>query len=150
MKRRILPPFVMLLFAGLMCALEALLPFGAFDFFGRKPLAGFLVVLGFLVMLLALLQLTRAKTTVDPIRLKKTSSLVTRGIFKYTRNPIYLGMLLLLLALGLVLGNAFNTLVAAGFVAYMNRFQIRYEEQTLTELFGKRYQRYYKATRRWF
>lgn len=150
MKIRLFPPLVMVIFAGLMYILDRWLPFGEFDFFGRRILAVFFVVLGFLVMFLAVFQFVRAKTTANPIQLKKTRSLVTRGIYKYTRNPMYLGMLLLLLAFGLELGNAFNTLVAAGFVSYINRFQIRYEEQALTELFGKRYQQYCQATRRWF
>ncbi len=150
MKLRILPPLVMLIFAGFMYALAEFLPFGDFDFFGRKQLAVVLLGMAILVMGLGLLQFARAKTTTNPIDLKKTSQLVTGGIFKYTRNPMYLGMLLILLAFGLKLGNAFNTLVAAGFVYYMNHFQIKREEEALTELFGKAYRMYCKATRRWF
>jgi protein-S-isoprenylcysteine O-methyltransferase Ste14 len=63
---------------------------------------------------------------------------------------MYLGLLLLLLALGLWLGNAFNTLVAAGFVSYMNHFQIQPEEDMLQQKFGKEYRFYCKLTRRWF
>ena len=61
-----------------------------------------------------------------------------------------LGMLLLLLAYGLKLGNAFNTLLAALFVYYMNQFQIRYEEEALLKKFGRDYKLYCKAVRRWF
>ena len=63
---------------------------------------------------------------------------------------MYLGMLLFLLAFGLKLGNAFNILIAAGFVSYMNRFQIKPEEEVLREMFGKEYNIYCKLTRRWF
>jgi protein-S-isoprenylcysteine O-methyltransferase Ste14 len=63
---------------------------------------------------------------------------------------MYLALLLILLAWGLWLGNAFNTLLAAGFVGYMNRFQIIPEEEALTAMFGKRYQQYCKQVRRWF
>ncbi|WP_055392366.1 methyltransferase family protein [Flagellimonas eckloniae] len=150
MKLRILPPLVMLIFGFFMYSLNLLLPFGNFDFFGRRELAIFLVALAFLVITIALFQFSRVKTTTNPINLKKTSSLVTNGIFKYTRNPMYLGMLLILLGFGLKLGNAFNTLLAAGFVYYMNHFQIKKEEQALMELFGKEYTLYCKATRRWF
>ncbi|MEM8765496.1 MAG: isoprenylcysteine carboxylmethyltransferase family protein, partial [Bacteroidota bacterium] len=76
--------------------------------------------------------------------------LVMGGIFQYTRNPMYLAMLMLLLAWGLRLGNAFNTILAAGFVYYMNYFQIRFEEAALEKLFGKPYRLYCKNTRRWF
>ena len=63
---------------------------------------------------------------------------------------MYLGLLLLLLAWGLHLGNAFNIVLAAGFVAYMNRFQIVPEEETLSKLFGKEYAQYCTLVRRWF
>ncbi|PWL38583.1 isoprenylcysteine carboxylmethyltransferase family protein [Flagellimonas aquimarina] len=150
MKLRIPPPLVMLIFACFMYVLNRFLPFGSFDFFGRIALATFLVVLAFIIMAWAIFQFLRAKTTTNPINLTKTSNLVTTGIFKYTRNPMYLGMLLILLAFGLKLGNAFNTLVAAGFVYFMNYFQIENEEKALTKLFDKKYIVYCKATRRWF
>ncbi|WP_420602097.1 methyltransferase family protein [Flagellimonas sp.] len=147
---KILPPFVMLIFAGLMYVLAKFLPVGDFDFFGRIELAIFLFSLALLVTLLALFQFARAKTTSNPFNLSKTSALVTNGIYKFTRNPMYLGLLLLLLAFGLKMGNAFNTLLAAGFVYYMNHFQIKKEEEALLGLFGKEYSAYCKATRRWF
>ncbi|RDY62024.1 isoprenylcysteine carboxylmethyltransferase family protein [Flagellimonas nanhaiensis] len=150
MRIMILPPIVMLIFGVLMYVLAEFLPFGDFDFFGRKEFAVFLFGLGVLVMFLGLLQFILARTTTNPINLKKTSFLVKKGIYKYTRNPMYLGMLLFLLALGLKLGNAFNTLLAVGFVYYMNHFQIKFEEKALEELFGKEYRTYCKETRRWF
>lgn len=147
---KVLPALVMGIFGGMMYVLARFLPFGEFDFFGRKELAYFLLGLGVLVVFIAVFQFLSAKTTTNPVQLNKTSNLVTGGIYKYTRNPMYLGMLLFLLAFGLMLGNAFNTLLAAGFVSYMNRFQIKYEEKALEELFGKEYRMYCKLTRRWF
>ncbi len=140
----------MLIFGGLMYVLDKFLPFGEFDFFGRQGLYKVLLILAFLVIFFGIFQFIRVKTTTNPIDLSKTSKLVTYGIYKYTRNPMYLGMLLILLALGLKLGNAFNTLLAVGFVYYMNHFQIKKEEQALLKLFGKEYSMYCKATRRWF
>lgn len=150
MKLKLPPALVMLIFGGLMYVLAKFLPVGDFDFFGRRELALFLMVLGFLVIFISVAQFSRAKTTTDPISPGKTSRLITTGIYRYTRNPMYLGMLLFLLAFGLKLGNAFNTLLAAGFVSYMNRFQIKGEEETLTKMFGKEYNIYCKLTRRWF
>ncbi|MEX0313058.1 MAG: isoprenylcysteine carboxylmethyltransferase family protein [Allomuricauda sp.] len=147
---KILPPLVMLIFGFFMYLLARFLPVGDFDFFGRRELAIFLFGLAILVMFLGLFQFRKAKTTTNPIDLSKTSKLVTGGIFKYSRNPMYLAMLLILLAFGLKLGNAFNTLLAAGFVYYMNHFQIKKEETALNELFGAAYRAYCKATRRWF
>lgn len=150
MRIKILPPIVMLIFGVLMYVLDRFLPVGEFDFFGRGVMAYSIAALGFLIMAVALIQFSRAKTTTNPIQLDKSSSLVTSGIYNFTRNPMYLTMLMLLIAWGLRLGNAFNTLLAAGFVYYMNHFQIKHEEVALLKQFGKDYKLYKKAVRRWF
>jgi protein-S-isoprenylcysteine O-methyltransferase Ste14 len=146
-----IPPFlVCLFFGGLMYLLSTFLPVGYFDFFGRVVLIKSLIVLGIITCLLAIFQFYRKKTTIDPSEPSKASVLVTGGIYNYTRNPMYLSMLLFLLAWGLWLGNAFNILFAAGYVAYMNRFQIMPEERALKMRFGKAYDRYLVLVRRWF
>lgn len=150
MKLKIPPAFVFLFFAGIMYLLAKLLPVGTFDFFGRRYLTIVLFVLAILISIVSLYQFYKAKTTVDPTIPSKASRLVTGGIYKYSRNPMYLGMLLILLAFGLKLGNAFNTITAAFFVAYMNRFQIGPEEEVLSDLFGKEYRYYCSQVRRWF
>ncbi len=126
------------------------MPVGYFDFFGRVYVMGGLLVVAVAIILISLIQFFRAKTSVDPTKPSKVSSLVTDGLYKYSRNPMYLALLLLLLAWGLWLGNAFNTLLAALFVGYMNRFQILPEEEALLRAFGKEYQQYVTNVRRWF
>ncbi len=150
MKLKIPPVIVFGVFAVVLFLLAHYLPVGEFEFFGRSFLIYLMLGLGSLVAAIALLQFFGKKTTVDPMHPEKASKLVTSGIFKYTRNPMYLGMLLFLIAFALKLGNAFNTVVLAGFVYYMNHFQIRGEEEALNKLFGKEYKIYTKATRRWF
>jgi len=150
MRLKIIPPLVFLLFGGIMYLLDRFLPAGEFDFFGRRILIIALFVLGFLVAVLAFYQFARHHTTTNPKQLQKVSALVTRGIYKVSRNPMYLGLLLFLLAWGLYLGNAFNAITAAAFVSYMNAFQIRPEEELLKEKFGPAYSQYCKAVRRWF
>ncbi len=150
MKLKMIPPLVLLVFAGMMLVLARFLPMGQFDFFGRQALKYVLWILGLAILMTAAIQFRLAHTTTNPLTPEKTSRLVISGIFGYTRNPMYLAMLLFLLGLGLHLGNAFNTLVAAGFVYYMNHFQIKAEEQVLAQLFGKEYKLYCKAVRRWF
>lgn len=140
----------MLIFGGLMYVLDLLLPVGEFHFFGKRLLMLFLFGLGLVVILISVIQFFINKTTTDPLHLHKSSKLVTNGIYNFTRNPMYLGMLLFLLAFGLKLGNAFNTLLAAGFVSYMNHFQIKPEEEALKKQFGQEYSIYCKLTRRWF
>ncbi|MEO1009900.1 MAG: isoprenylcysteine carboxylmethyltransferase family protein [Bacteroidota bacterium] len=145
------PPILVFLFFGLiMYGVARFLPFGYFDFFGRDYLMVFLLGMAIGITLIGLMQFYRAGTTIDPADPSKTSKLVVNGLYRYSRNPMYLGMLLILLALGLRLGNAFNILVAAGFVAYMNRFQVIPEEKTLLKNFGKQYREYCVQVRRWF
>ncbi len=150
MALKIPPILIFLIFGGFMYLLDVILPVGYFDFFGRFVLIKIFIVLAMAICLTALFQFLRKRTTIDPSDPSKTTVLVTRGIYNYTRNPMYLSLLLLLLAWGLWLGNAFNTLFAAGFVAYINRFQIMPEETALRNRFGKAYDQYLVKVRRWF
>ena len=150
LELRLTPALVFLAFAGAMYLLAAWLPVGEFDFFGRRWLIYALGGAGIVILAVAILQFVFSRTTTDPMHPQKVNRLVTSGIYNYTRNPMYLAMLLFLLAWGLQLGNAFNTLLAAGFVAYMNRFQILPEERVLLDRFGAPYRQYCKLVRRWF
>lgn len=150
MALKIPPALVFLFFGGMMYLLALWLPVGYYDFLGRQLLAKILIGAAILIVCISLVQFYRAGTSINPTDLSKTTKLVTKGIYNYSRNPMYLAMLLLLLAWGLWLGNAFNTLLAAGFVAYMNAYQIRKEESSLREQFGKEYEQYCRFVRRWF
>ena len=150
MRLKIIPPLITLLFGGIMYVLDRFLPVGEFDFFGRSILIKILFLLGVVIAILAFIQFARHKTTTNPRHLEKVSTLVTGGIYRLSRNPMYLSLLLFLLAWGLYLGNAFNAVTAAAFVSYMNAFQIRPEEEMLLQKFGPAYSQYCKAVRRWF
>lgn len=150
MKLRIPPVFIFFIVAIGMYLLDTFLPFGEFDFFGRGLLIKILGALAIIIMSLGLFQFFRSKTTVDPRDPGKAKVLVTSGIYAYTRNPMYLAMLIVLLAWGLKLGNAFNCVLAALFVSIMNRLQIIPEEEVLLEKFGKAYSQYCSLVRRWF
>lgn len=150
MKLKVPPVVVFLVFGVLMYALARFLPVGYFDFFGRAHLMYALFAIAGSIGFISLLQFFRSKTTVDPTAPSKASKLVTSGIYQFSRNPMYLGLLLALLAWGLWLGNAFNVLLAAGFVAYMNAFQIAPEEEALLKMFDKEYRQYCTLVRRWF
>lgn len=150
LERKVPPALVFLLFGGAMFLLERWLPAGEFDFFARRELIWGLNLLGLFLVSAGVLQFLLKRTTVDPVHPEKASKLVTGGLYRYSRNPMYLGLLVFLLAWGLALGNAFNTITAAGFVAYMNRFQIRPEERALEARFGAEFRQYCKLVRRWF
>jgi protein-S-isoprenylcysteine O-methyltransferase Ste14 len=91
----------------------------------------------------------RARTTLDPTTPERTSSLVTGGIYGATRNPMYVGVLFLLLAWAAFLCAPWALVGPVLFVAYMNRFQIGPEEKVLMAAFGGEYARYKSAVRRW-
>lgn len=150
MKLKVPPVLVLIVFGVLMYLLACFLPVGYFDFFGRKYVAYALLVLASGIGLISLIQFFKSKTTVDPTAPSKATNLVISGVYQFSRNPMYLGMLLILLAWGIWLGNAFNVLLAAGFVGYMNKFQIIPEEEALGEMFGAAYKQYCTLTRRWF
>ncbi len=91
----------------------------------------------------------KAKTTVNPMQPNQTSSLVDSGIYNYSRNPMYVGFYLFLLAWAVFLNNAFALLLSFGFILYMNHFQIKPEEQALESLFAQDYLTYKQKVRRW-
>jgi protein-S-isoprenylcysteine O-methyltransferase Ste14 len=86
---------------------------------------------------------------VNPMTPEASSALVVAGIFRWTRNPMYLGMLVVLIAWALWLSNALAFIVLPLFVAYLNRFQILPEERALQARFGAEFERYCRSVRRW-
>ena len=91
----------------------------------------------------------KAQTTVNPTRPDASSSVVTTGVYQVSRNPMYLGMLLVLTAGAFWLANALAFVGLPLFVLYMNRFQIGPEERMLSAKFGEAYQTYQQRVRRW-
>ncbi|NOH54080.1 isoprenylcysteine carboxylmethyltransferase family protein [Vibrio coralliilyticus] len=91
----------------------------------------------------------KANTTVNPVKVKDASQVVDSGVFAYSRNPMYLGMFLLLLGFAYWQQNLLCIALAFVFVLYMNRFQISPEERALEELFGAAYLDYKQRVRRW-
>jgi len=91
----------------------------------------------------------RAGTSVHPLEPERSSILVTHGVFRLSRNPMYLALLLTLLAWGLYLSNLYALAICVLFVPYMNRFQIRPEERAMEKLFGESFADYRRSTRRW-
>jgi protein-S-isoprenylcysteine O-methyltransferase Ste14 len=91
----------------------------------------------------------QARTTVNPWRPQASSALVVSGIYRWTRNPMYLGLALALAGWGLYLANFYALLLACTFVPYMSRFQIRPEERALRKTFGDTFREYCRRVRRW-
>jgi protein-S-isoprenylcysteine O-methyltransferase Ste14 len=107
------------------------------------------VVIGAMIALIAVLQFKRLQTTIDPLTPKKASKLAQDGIFKWSRNPMYVGMLVVLGGVVLYFGNILGVATTLFFVIYITYFQIMPEERALEVVFGDEFQRYKNDTRRW-
>ncbi len=116
---------------------------------GRYFIAGGVALVGAFVSILGVVSFKRAKTTVNPMKPESSSSLVVAGIYRVTRNPMYLGFLLILLGWAAWLSNVLTLLPIMVFVIYMTVFQIRPEERALDALFGSEFAAYKKRVRRW-
>lgn len=104
---------------------------------------------GLAVAVAGVREFRRAKTTVNPMKPAEASSVVRSGIYRYTRNPMYLGLLLLLAGWAVWLANVGAFVLLPVFVAYMSRFQIRPEERALAANFGPDFDAYRREVRRW-
>lgn len=116
---------------------------------GNRVMAAVTFGIGVALMLLGVASFLRARTSVDPLHPEKASTLVVTGIYRFTRNPMYLGFALMLLALALRLSVWPGLLIVGLFVACMNRFQIRPEEAALDARFGDAAREYRRSVRRW-
>jgi protein-S-isoprenylcysteine O-methyltransferase Ste14 len=91
----------------------------------------------------------RARTTLNPLRPEKTRSLVTEGVYRFSRNPMYVGMLLILLAGVVFLAAPLTVLGPLTFFLYVERLQITPEERAMSKLFGAEFDAYRARVRRW-
>lgn len=144
------PPVVLVAIVAVgMWALSRISP----DFSIAIPAAGWvasgIALVGMAIAVLGVLAFRTAGTTVDPRVPDQSESLVVSGIYRYSRNPMYLGFLMVLCAWGLWLGNVPALLFLPAFVLYMNRFQIVAEERFMREKFGDAFTRYCTGVRRW-
>jgi protein-S-isoprenylcysteine O-methyltransferase Ste14 len=146
---KIPPVLVALIFALLMWQIASVLPGTILAVSPRRVLIVLLIVAGVIFSVSGVVSFKNANTTVNPLIPGVSSSLVTSGIYRLSRNPMYLGFLFFLLAWGVFLSNLYSILFSAGFVLYMNRFQIRSEERALLSRFGEEYSRYISRVRRW-
>ena len=108
-----------------------------------------LLICGIIIIRTAFLSFKKHQTTINPLNLTKTSSLVNTGIFKYTRNPMYLGMVFILLSIALKFNLYGGLIVLFFFFSFITKFQIIPEEKAMENLFGEKYKKYKTTTRRW-
>lgn len=141
------PPLWALLFAGAMLLLARSVPALGVDLPAVIPAA--LVALGLGVDLAALLQFRRHRTTFDPTRPDRASALVTTGLYRWSRNPMYVGLAITLTGVAAWTGNVLALALVPAFVAVVTAFQIRPEEVAMRRLFGEAFEAYAAAVPRW-
>lgn len=149
LELKIPPGVVVLVIAALMWLASREAP--AFTFLlpaGRAVALG-LVVVGAVIAGLGVVWFRRAGTTVNPLKPGTASSLVVSGIYRRTRNPMYLGMLVILSGWAVGLSNALAFAFLPVFILYLNRFQILPEERALASRFGEEFTAYQSKVRRW-
>lgn len=145
-----IPPVVqVILVAALMWTLAILLSTPALTFSASPLVAVVLALAGVAFALGGVLEFRSAGTTVDPRVPDQSSSLVVRGVYRISRNPMYFGFLLVLIGWGVFLSSIASLMLLPVFVIYMNRFQIVPEERHMREKFGEAYRQYEKVVRRW-
>ena len=116
----------------------------------NQNLISFIIFLiGAIILINPISKFIKSKTTIDPIKFKKVNKLITSGIYKYSRNPMYLGLLIIVISTTILYFNIFSITTPILFYFWINKFQIKREEIFLTEKFGKEYLLYKAKTRRW-
>ena len=147
MSNKIPPPIVTLFFG--LCIYLSRPYFPEFSFSILNSLSTISFVLGITVFATAVSSFKRQKTTVNPISIEKASSLVVNGVFNYSRNPMYLGMLFILLGLAFKFNLIGGLMFTSTFAIFITIFQIKPEEAAMEKLFDQEWKDYIKNVRRW-
>jgi len=147
MNNRIPPPIVTLICGLLIYYSKSF--FNQFFNFSNNGISLFLLILGLIVFISAVRSFRKQKTTVNPLKPKQASSLVTSGIFRFSRNPMYLGMLIILLSISFKFNLLGGIIISLSFFIFITKFQIYPEEEAMNELFGDKFTQYSNTTRRW-
>ena len=149
LENKIPPPIVAAVVAGAMWALARITPAIALDHLVRPIIAGAFVGFGVCIAAMGMIAFRRARTTINPVKIEEASSMVTAGIYSRTRNPMYVGLVCLLLAWTVFLSSPAALAGPIVFVLFTTRFQIIPEERVLTSKFGREYNDYQARVRRW-
>jgi len=143
------PPIIMLITAAIMWFISQITLNYKMSYMFNVPLVCFLVFIGMFSCIAGVISFKLAKTTTNPLKPETVSLLVTSGIYKFSRNPMYLGFVLLLLAWGVFLMSLFSLVGVCLFILYINHFQIKPEELVLKKMFGDEFKHYQSKVRRW-
>ena len=147
MSNKIPPPIVTLFFG--LCIYLSRPYFPEFSSSLLNSLSVISFVVGISIFVAAVSSFKKQKTTVNPISIEKASSLVINGIFKYSQNPMYLGMSFILVGLAFKFNLIGGLLFTSIFMSFITIFQIKPEEVAMEKLFKQQWKDYIKNVRRW-
>ena len=149
MKPKILPIIYVLIFSVVMFVVAYLTGTMTILFSTRFFISLAIFFFGLSIVLISGIQFRNAATTVHPLKPEESSQIVTTGLYRLSRNPMYIGFFLFLVAWAIFLGSVITALVLPFFIFLINRVQIMPEELVLQEKFGEAYLNYKKQVRRW-
>lgn len=149
MKLKIPPPVQLIFSAILMWILSIYGDHFGLNFKYNNEFALSCLIAGVVIIGLSIVTFRMAETTITPLHPDKSSNLVKTGIYQYTRNPMYLGLLLILFSIWWYLQNLASMFVLPIYVWFISKYQIIPEEEILYKLFGQNYKNYQDNVRRW-
>ncbi len=115
----------------------------------RQIVSVIILIIGLIIIVSPVVDFIKSKTTVNPVKFKNVNRLVTTGIYRYSRNPMYLGMILIIISTTVYYLNFLSVFSPLIFYIWINKFQINREEIFLEDKFGSEYLKYKSKTRRW-
>ena len=115
----------------------------------RQTVSVLILIIGLVVIISPVFDFIKSKTTVNPVKFQNVNRLVTTGIYRYSRNPMYLGMILIIISTTVYYLNLLSVFSPLIFYIWINKFQISREEIFLEGKFGNEYLKYKSKTRRW-
>lgn len=149
LELRVPPVIVVFATAACMWFVAETLPWFTVAVRWAVPVATGCAIAGISVALAGVAAFRKARTTVNPTTPEASSAIVASGVYRFSRNPMYAGFLLVLIGWGVYLSNLGALVLVSVFVVYMNRFQIKPEERALAAKFGSGYTEYMQRVRRW-
>lgn len=149
MEQKILPVFQVFIICGLIFLLSVFFPTFTLDIPYKLEIFFALFMVAFGIAFSAVLTFKKHNTTVNPSKPETTSTIVSSGVFSFSRNPMYLGMLIFLSAVSIYSEHIFSPFLLALFVWFMTQYQIKPEEKILLSLFEDEYAGYLTKVRRW-
>ena len=147
MNNKIPPPII-----ALVCALGILFSkpfFREYSNVNNSSISILFFLIGIACFFFAIKLFKKHNTTISPLKPEKATSLIVSGIYMYSRNPMYLGMLFILISTSIRFNIIGGIISISTFIVYITKFQIIPEEEQLKRIFGEKFLNYKKKTRMW-